>query len=198
MKNRCRYRVNRALRASLVLLLALPLPLVADDRQAPSSQAALGLSVLDRGISLWRIRSKTMWGLELDELEATRARLLFNVGSTSKDHTVRFRSALTRKRLASPDKVTRFSYQTGYTRLFYNRFDNDDVIYFWSAGVEMGVGALWRPLKTVSVSLRQGLAVEYQYRERDWATRPEDGRVNTTKRLLLRMPSPRLLVLINF
>ena len=75
MKNRCRYRINRALCASLVLLLAPPLPSVVDDHRAPSSQVALGLSVLDRGISLWRIRSRTMWGLELDDLGATRTRL---------------------------------------------------------------------------------------------------------------------------
>ena len=66
------------------------------------------------------------------------------------------------------------------------------------AGVAMGVGALWRPLKNVSVSLRQGVALEYQHKVRDRDSRPDVAWPKTTKTLLLRMPSPQLLTIIHF
>ena len=98
--------------------------------------------------------------------------------------------------LAVPDASV--AHDTGYTGLFYERFDDDDTATLWYAGVAMGVGALWRPLTNVSVSLRQGVALEYQHKVRDRDSRPDVAWPKTIKTLLLRMPSPRLLTIIHF
>ena len=39
----------------------------ADNQSETQNQIAIGLPVLDRGISLWLVRPKTMWGLEFHE-----------------------------------------------------------------------------------------------------------------------------------
>ena len=95
----------------LLVALSLPSAGVAHDNPAPRTQAALGLSVLDRGISLWLIRPKTILGLELDRLELTWDDLIYSSSVKTVNHrTSRIRLALTAKRIVSEGTVSKFAY----------------------------------------------------------------------------------------
>ena len=57
--------------------------LVALSPTAPAADGAVGLGVLERGVSLWHVRSeaRTMWGVELERLRAIQERIEFDTYS---------------------------------------------------------------------------------------------------------------------
>ena len=183
-----------------VLLVALVLPSagIAHENSDPRTYAAIGLSVLDRGISLWLVRPKTMLGLELDYLELTWDEVTYasSVGPV-KHRTSRVRAALTLKRQVSQGQVSKFVYLTVY---------GEDVDDEWKEGVrlnggnngpEIGLGGLWRPMKKVSVSIRQGWAFEKG--EKLAIVSDNFSPENTsTETFAIRMQETRLLVLLHF
>ena len=128
------------------------------------------------------------------------------LGTEVNEYTIRFRTALTRTRIASPEKVSRVSYRSGYTGFSHTRRDDGSHIATgWYGGVEIGLGVMWKPLKKLSVSLRQGLALEFRYRNRDHSYLTEEGEeyliavdeIVTTKTLTISVPKPRLLVIVD-
>lgn len=206
--------------ASLLLLLSLPIISEAGKR-------AVGLSVLNQqGLSLWRGHQaeRTWWGTEVD-IEAARSNVTIDhfgrgayvldddhgyvydtLGTLVNEYTIRFRTALTRKRIASPEKVSRVSYQSGYAGFSHTRWDTGiHIATGWYGGVEIGLGVMWKPLKKLSVSLRQGLALEFRYRNRDRSFLAQEGEqyfvvveeIVTTKTLTISVLKPRLLVIVD-
>ena len=138
--------------AILLLIALLPYAAQAHEKKEPRTQAGLGLSPLDRGISLWLIRPKTMVGLELDYLEARWESVLFHrdvdtrpgfVGYSTDDRlhreAVHIRLALTAKRIVSDRVVSHFGYLTCYVEGRQTDWPEDQASLFKN-GVEAGWG----------------------------------------------------------
>ncbi len=181
----------------LTVLLSLALlasNVVAEDdvTLANHGKSALGLSVLSpkqAGISLWRVRAKTMWGFEMDLAEVSTVR---QIGNLTKDYlNIRFRPAFTIKRFGSlKRKTVPFSFQTIYASIFHSSYDAFASFGSQSAGIIVGIGVLWLPLKDVSLSFRQGIALAYDNRI--------DTKDNRHRSFSFRVPSTRLLALLHF
>lgn len=198
---------------------------VAEEKSPLSDRGktALGLplpSINYKGISIWRVRSKTMWGFEMDLSSVSASRVSgprrppeVRDGVTTyppEDRVLlRLRPALTIKRFRSVrSEVAPFWYQTLYGNFSYSRFSRDEPIQrgriSWSAGVGLGLGVAWFPWQRVSLSLRQGIALEFK--QDDVGTvalynSPQDE--PTTIKVLdntfsLLVPSMRLLALFYF
>lgn len=187
-----------------MLLLALLAMLAtsvahADNQSEPQNQIAIGLPVLDRGVSLWLVRPKTMWGLEFDALESSWDELSFDhsVETDTRRKRYHIHSALTVKRRVSEGQVAQFAYLTVYAEHREAQLA-EDILLWTDSGLEVGLGGLWRPWKKVSVLLRQGFA--FAYSEKTQSAFPDELRAEDLKRetFSLYLTKPRLLVLLHF
>ena len=175
---------------------------------ATAADKAVGLGVLERGISLWHIRSEaqTMWGVELERLRGVHERIEFEFDTHSQqieESEWSARVSLTRKGLTSVSKkVSWLDYQSVF-------LDGDDRrwgtrrelgIGDLSVGVGVGLGVLWYPIDRVGIAVRQGFEfdVGYQSQELRDADDPWDTEDNEVRKLRVEMSSPRLLVLVGF
>lgn len=183
----------------LLALLAMLATSVAHAESEPQNQIAIGLPVLDRGISLWLVRPKTMWGLEFDALESSWDDLLFDhsVETDTRRRRYHIHSALTVKRQVSEGQVAKFAYLTVYAEHRETQLA-EDILLWTASGLEVGLGGLWRPWKKVSVLLRQGFAFEYS--EKTQSAFPDRLRAEDldAETVSLYMTKPRLLVLLHF
>ena len=187
-------------------------------------KTALGLplpSIKGKGLSIWRVRSKTMWGFEMDVSSVSASRVSGPVRPPEVRDSVTYhppedrvrlqlRPALTIKRFRSiRSDVAPFWYQTLYGNFSYSRFPQRDepirrVRIHWSAGVRLGLGVAWFPWQRVGLSLRQGIALEFKRDDIGTAAlsnSPQDE--PTTVKVLdntfsLLIPSMRLLALFYF
>ena len=185
----------------LFALLAMLATSVAHAESEAQNQIAIGLPVLDRGVSLWLVRPKTMWGLEFDALESSWDELLFDhsVETDTSRRRYHIHSALTVKRQVSDSEgqVSKFAYLRVYAEHRETQLA-EDILLWTDSGLEVGLGGLWRPWKKVSVLLRQGFAFEYSEKTQSAfpdRLREEDLDAET---ISLYMTKPRLLVLLHF
>ncbi|MDE2703439.1 MAG: hypothetical protein OXI35_00100 [Gemmatimonadota bacterium] len=129
-------------------LTALTWQVRAAAAEASPRQIALGLSVLDPGLSLWHIEEKTMFGMELYGLQ----------WSGGKDRDYRFDGALTLKRILSQGPLFKFGHLSAYHTSRLDWWEEHS--YSGGSGVEIGGGVLFQPWKKVRLMLRQGIALE--------------------------------------
>ena len=182
---------------TLTTLLAPALlsgPTVAEEEEqiADKARIAIGFSVLSNegtGMSLWRVRSKSMIGFGLNfYLRDTKA--IYETETKSR-LSVSVRPSFTIKQIHSQHKIASFSYQrlSAYIDRDSQRRGADRT---WYAEVEIGIGFSWQPLEKVSLSLGQGLALGYRQ------FKPLDTELIRTDTKSLRIPSTRILVLYHF
>ena len=195
-----------------------------EDPLSDRGKTALGLplpSIDSKGISIWRVRFKTMWGFEMNVSHVSASRVSGPVrppevrdgvtyNSPDDRLIIGLRPALTIKRFRSERRtVAPFWYQTFYGDFSYLKFpQRDDPIQrsktHWSAGVGLGLGMAWFPWQHIGVSLRQGIAFEFKQNDIGTAAlsnSPQDEL--TTVKVLdntfsLLIPSMRLLALFYF
>ena len=180
--------------------------LVALSPTAPAADGAVGLGVLERGVSLWHVRSeaRTMWGVELERLRAIQERIEFDTYSREiEEDQLSGRVSLTRKKLTTVSKKTAWF---GYQSVFFNgderrwgdrrQFGIEEV----SFGLGFGLGVLWYPVERIGIALRQGLELDFAYQSQKIQSvdDPRDTATNKIRRLGVQMSSPRLLVLVGF
>ena len=101
---------------TLTTLLALTLlsgPAVAQEQTADKAKIAIGFSVLSdegAGMSLWRVRSRSMIGFGLD-VNLDRSSISYE-NSQEDIHLIIVRPAFTAKQIHSRSEIALFSYQT--------------------------------------------------------------------------------------
>lgn len=173
---------------------------------APAADGAVGLGVLERGISLWHVRSEagTMWGVELEKLRGIYERIEFDTYSQEvEENQFSARISLTRKKLTAVDeKISWFGYQSVFfngERLRWGERRQYGVGIV-GLGLDLGLGVFWRPVDCIGIALRQGIELDFGHESQDLHDRddPEDVATNETRRLRVQMSSPRLLVLVEF
>ncbi len=187
-------------------------------------KTALGLplpSSGSKGISIWRVRSKTMWGFEMDFSHVSASRVSGPVRPPEVRDGVTYyplddrlriglRPTLTIKRFSPVRRtVAPFWYQTLYGNFSYLKFpQRDEPIQRgkinWSAGVGLGFGVAWFPWQRVSLSLRQGIALEFKQEDVGTAALSNSPRDEPTivkvldNTFSLLIPSMRLIALFHF
>ena len=173
---------------------------------APAADGAIGLGVLERGISLWHVRAEagTMWGIELERLRGIYERIEFDTYSReTEENQLSARVSLTRKKLTTVSKkVSWFGYQSvffdGNERRWGDRRELG--VGNLSLGLGFGLGVLWHPINRIGIALRQGLELDFGYESQELRDRddPQNIAINEIRRLRVQMSSPRLLVLVGF
>ena len=169
-------------------------PAVAEEEGqiADKARIAIGFSVLSNeatGMSLWRIRSKSMIGFGVNlYLSSTKA--IYETETKSR-LSVRVRPSFTIKQIRSRHKIASFSYQrlSAYINRDSQRRGEDRT---WYAEAEIGIGFSWRPSEKASLSLGQGLALGYRQ------FKPSGTELIRTDTKSFRVPSTRILVLYHF
>ena len=58
--------------------------------------------------------------------------------------------------------VAPFLYQAAYTGIHYMKTSPEEGDTNWDVGATLGVGAMWFPVKPVSLVIRQGVTLEFQ------------------------------------
>ena len=121
-----------------------------------------------------------------------------SVGASPKDDSIdiHLRPALTIKRfspLRLKKDVVPFSYQTIYGIVSYWGAPSNDRL-LWSAGVGLGLGVAWFPFQRVSLSLRQGIELEFDHIYFD----PPKPDLDNTYKFSLNVPPMQLLALFHF
>ena len=170
-----------------IVMLASVWPSRAVAAEARPRQVALGLSILDPGISLWHVEGKMMVGLELNRLQ----------WSWQDEKSYHFRGALTVKRILSqgPGPLFQFGHLSAYhkTRLEYE----SDHPVSRGPGIAIGGGVMFQPWEKTRLMIRQGIAVERAEDEHLYPSSGYDtlGWVEETWKLWLRA---RLLLLVYF
>ena len=151
-----------------------------------------------------------MWGFEMDVSKISISRVADPYRPEDRT-TIYLRPALTIKRFRPlRQNIAPFLYQTLSAKITYNKFTHIDdrlqrtSFLDWSAGMGIGLGVAWFPWQRVSLSLRQGISLEFK--QDDIATAalsnsPQDE--PTTVKVLdntfsLLIPSMRLLALFYF
>jgi len=144
----------------VVLLYATAL---AEEEVSDRGKTALGVSLPSpqKGISVWRVSPNAIWGLEVDYSLAERAWRQSTDNSTLT--IVSVRPSLVFKQLRPMRRdVAPFLYQAIYTGIHYMKTSPEAGDTNWDVGATLGVGAMWFPVKQVSLVVRQGVTLEFQ------------------------------------
>lgn len=185
-----------------LFLLSGPAAAQEEELTADKTKTAIGFSVLSSnegaGMSLWRVRSRSMMGFGLDVILDSASISYEN--SQEDIHLIIVRPAFTTKQIHSRSKMASFSYQTismGIRTM--NSKQIDSIMNSkrrdhrrWSAKGEIGIGFIWRPSKQASISLRQGLTFGYSHNN------PSGPTIIRSGTILARISPTRILVLCYF
>lgn len=198
----------RPLSHQLVALLSLSLlcsTAVAKEETTLGARGktAIGLPLLPspdymRGISIWCVRHTTMLGLEMNVSTASTAQVKRNERNEDRS-SIGINAALTIKRLRPLRwSLAPFLYQTLYGTVARSKSPAQYSMQ-WSAGVGLGLGALWFPGQRVSLSLRQGLALELRNskEESNFFDSPK-AKLEEFSQFSIVVPSMRLVALFHF
>ena len=194
--------VHTSIATSLSILL-LCIPAFAEEkiplRDRGKNAIGVPLPSAGFGINIWRVGEKTMFGVEIETLGLSNSQTSFNDKSIE-DHEntgINISSALTLKRFRPMRwEVSPFSYQTLYGDIRYANVSTKGESTTWSAGAGLGLGVAWFPFKRVSLSLRQGFALEL--RRHHLSPSSEPHRPSNTSTLALTVSPMRLLALVHF
>lgn len=189
--------------ATSLSILLLCIPVLAEEevslRDRGKNAIGVPLPSAGLGINIWRVGEKTMFGVEIETLGLSNSRISFNDKSIEdRENTgINISSALTLKRFRPMRwDLSPFSYQTLYGDIRYANVSTKGESTTWSAGAGLGLGVAWFPFKRVSLSLRQGFALELKRHRLDPSPSSESHSNASTLAL---MASPmRLLALFHF
>ena len=184
----------------LVLAFLVSTAHAGEEPMAARTRAAIGLAPLERGLSLWLVRPKTMAGLELDRFEWSKDRVFeWSEPYPGREHieSFHFRVSLAVQRTFTKGPM----FQFGYLRINHISYQAqaEASTNGGGTGFEGGWGILWRPWEKLAVSLRQGVVYEgYEEFRVDAPYLPGGFVVWDVDYYRLRMQKPRLWVLIHF
>jgi hypothetical protein len=153
--------------ATSLAIVLLCIPALAEEKISLQDRGknAIGIPLPSDGfsINIWRVGEKTMFGVEVEALGLSNTRRNFNDESVkdSENTGINITSALTLKRFRPMRwELSPFSYQTLYGDIRYANISAKGKSTTWIAGAGLGLGVVWFPFKRVSLSLRQGFALE--------------------------------------
>lgn len=159
------------------------------------TKTAIGIAPIDRGISFWLVRPKTLIGFEIMRLKSEEGE--YNYGE-ERYLNVHNSMSLTLKRLFDEDAISPFLYASAW----YNRRDRertDNSSNLTELFFENGYGLIWKHKKKLALLVRQGIVIAsredryYPYGEEPYWERDE-----VVESSLLEIIKTRVLLLIHF
>lgn len=147
-------------------------------------KTAIGMSlpsVDSKSVSIWRVGSKSMLGVEIGTFRFRSSRTSLPDTNRDRNQVLIINPALTLKRFRPLNQnVAPFSYQTIYGFVDYKKKNSSDRSITWSAGVGLGLGVAWFPFQRVSLSLRQGIGLRFMHYTYDPLPDSPDPATNTS------------------